>query len=92
MILGFLSQQYFFVIELFKVMAHWERLNDHKLRSLVRISNLIEHSHLNQLRTDLRKSGLAVHAYLSLLMALPHGKYHNLLLQRLPPQMRPFPE
>jgi hypothetical protein len=25
-------------------------------------------------------------------MALPHGKYHNLLLQRLPPQMKPIPE
>jgi len=40
---------------------------------------------MNHLRADLRESPLAIKAYLSLLMALPHGKYYNLLLQRLPP-------
>jgi hypothetical protein len=71
------------------MMAEWERLNEVKIKSLVRISNLIEHSNLNQLRTDLRRSGWALHAYLSLLMALPHGKFHNLLRQRLSPQIKP---
>lgn len=71
-------------------MAEWERLSEVKIRSLVRISNLIEHSNLNQLRTDLRRSGWALHAYLSLLMTLPHGKFHNLLRQRLSPQIKPL--
>jgi hypothetical protein len=54
------------------------------------MSNLVEHSNMNHLRTDLRESATAVKAYLSLLMALPYGKYSGLLLQRLPPQLPPL--
>lgn len=68
------------------MLAHTERLTDYKFRSLMRMSNLIENSNMNHLRADLRKTPFAVKAYLSLLMALPHSKYSNLLLQRLPPQ------
>ncbi len=56
------------------------------------MSNLVEHTNMNHLRTDLRRSGTAVKAYLSLLMALPFGKCSGLLLQRLPPQMPPLQE
>jgi hypothetical protein len=51
------------------------------------MSNLIEHSNMNHLRSDLRKSSNALKAYLSLLMALPFSKSSGLLLQRVPPQM-----
>lgn len=54
------------------------------------MSNLVEHSNMNHIRTDLRISQIAVKAYLSLLMALPYGKCSGLLLQRVPPQMPVF--
>ena len=51
------------------------------------MSNLIEHSNMNHLRSDLRQSSIAIKAYLSLMMALPYGKCSGLLLQRLPPKI-----
>lgn len=74
-----------------KLLAYTERITGQKYRSLIKISNLIENSNMNHLRADLRHSSIALKAYLSLLMALPHGKYYNLLLQRLPPHPQPYP-
>ena len=56
------------------------------------MSNLIEHSNMNHLRSDLRKSSKAVKAYLSLLMTLPYGKCSGFLLQRLPQQISQLKE
>lgn len=72
------------------MLASEERLCNHNFRSLIRMSNLVEHSNMNHIRSDLRSSETAVKAYLSLLMALPYGKCLSLLLQRLPPQMPRF--
>ncbi|CAM6004652.1 unnamed protein product [Sphagnum balticum] len=74
------------------VMASWERLTGPKVRSLIRMANLLENPNFNHLRIDIRSSSLAAKAYLSFLMAIPHGKYSRLLLQRLPLDPPPRPQ
>lgn len=65
-------------------------MSSHNFRSLMRMSNLMEHSNMNHLRADLRHNETALMAYLSLLMVLPFGKCSGLLLQRIPPHMAQF--
>jgi hypothetical protein len=83
-----LSKKYHLITKFIIFLAEEERLTRKKFKSLVKMSNLIEHSNLNHLRTDLKKSPLAMKSYLAFLMILPYGKYQSVLLQRLQPQVR----
>ena len=83
-----MAGKYLLVVNLMHLFAQESLFSQHRtFHSLLRLTNLIENPNMNTLRSDVQRSGMALKAYLCILMALPAKKYHQLLYQRLPPQV-----